>query len=194
MPSESQNKKNVLRNYYRSLRNTLSPTEKHDLSLRLSELLKSLPLVQRASTILGYAALEDELDLQSFYAWCMDEGKTLCFPRSEEGNHYHFAEITDLNTSSTPGAFGILEPRQSCDRFLEQDATKMSTVMLVPGLAFDNSGQRLGYGKGIYDGLIRAYSAYTIGISAPSCHCETLPRDPWDQQVDLVLSRLDFPT
>ena len=178
--------KKRIRDTIKKKRASLTTNEHKQLSKRLSQKLITLPIIQEAHIILGYSSVQKEPDLTYFYEHCLDHNKQLAFPRSEENGAYHFAGVSDLGSDLTKGGFGVLEPTNTCFLLEPEMMPNERVIMLVPGLAFDKEGYRLGYGKGIYDGLLRTYPAYSIGIGYAFQHVDELPRDPWDQRLSLV--------
>ncbi|HVN70819.1 MAG TPA: 5-formyltetrahydrofolate cyclo-ligase, partial [Desulfomonilia bacterium] len=83
------------------------------------------------------------------------------------------------------GAYGIPEPVSRSNREISE-----INVIFVPGVAFDRYGHRLGYGKGYYDRLVDKYPDITfIGVCLDEFCIERLPADPWDAQVDFVITQ-----
>ncbi len=100
---------------------------------------------------------------------------------------YHLRQWADL----APSKFGLLEPAEKFRTDLEQVQPSEIDLFLVPGLAFDRSGVRLGYGKGFYDQLLRQRSpqSTTIGLAFSGQVYETVPHDPrFDVPVDFVVT------
>tara|TARA_A100001015_G_scaffold133224_1_gene147812 strand:- start:143 stop:715 length:573 start_codon:yes stop_codon:yes gene_type:complete len=188
MKLETKQLKDSLRRHVLAKRKSYSTKDIETLSQVYSERLMQMSIAQSAHFVLAYFATSQELDLRLFYDWCLKEGKTLCFPRSEEGEFYHFAEVSDLKASFQKAAYGIYEPKENCERFCEDDSHATHTLIMVPGLAFNDRGYRLGYGKGIYDQLLQDYSGYRIGVTQPEFTEMSFPQDPWDKPVEFVLS------
>jgi 5-formyltetrahydrofolate cyclo-ligase len=96
------------------------------------------------------------------------------------GRELRFHAVTRL-AELQPGAFGIPEPSASAPEVEPQ-------VLVVPGLAFDRSGHRLGYGGGFYDRYLCRSRALTIGIALAAHVCDPLPAEPHDQAVSWLVT------
>jgi 5-formyltetrahydrofolate cyclo-ligase len=96
----------------------------------------------------------------------------------------NFADLAQL----TPGAFGILEPPAGCREVPVEEIE----VLLVPGLAFDPAGRRLGYGGGYYDEvaarLRAAGKGFLLGVGFDFQLIETCPAGPADVAIDCVVT------
>ncbi len=146
---------------------------------RLVELLDDVELVA------SFAAHADELDLAAFHRRWLADGKRLGFPRVTNPGEMEFHEVETLD-ALTPGAFGILEPPPHA-------AVSPSAfhAILVPGLAFDAAGNRLGFGGGFYDrALASAPEVLTIGVAYDAQLVTALPIERWDVPVRLLVTEL----
>jgi 5-formyltetrahydrofolate cyclo-ligase len=145
----------------------------------LCQQLISLPLFQSAKTILGYFSLHQEPDLSSLFRSRVVWG----FPRCV-GQNLAWHRWT-LGDSLQIGPYGITEP--------EADSLQLSPseidLMLVPAVACDRRGYRLGYGGGYYDRLLADplwANIPTIGIVFEFAYLSALPVEPWDMTVSFV--------
>lgn len=173
-------KKN-LRQDMKARRNALTEKEKSDASDRCLSKLKELPEFMNSDWIYAYIACRNELETADIIAWCLDHGKRVAVPKVH-GEIMHFYEIHSL-ADCVPGAFGILEPVGE-----EKNRITEPGFMLVPGLAFDKKGNRLGYGGGFYDkylashgGIITAALGYQFQI------VEEVPAEIHDKKMDYLI-------
>lgn len=110
-------------------------------------------------------------------------GIPTALPRTE-GTELVFYEINAIDQLSD-GYMGIREPKQGLHPADDQRA-----LVLVPGVAFDRSGFRLGYGKGFYDRFFaREPEHLKWGLAYEFQLMDTVPHDRWDQKVDLVITQ-----
>jgi 5-formyltetrahydrofolate cyclo-ligase len=150
--------KDSLRDEMKAKRKQLAPEQMQQAAQMIARRLNDLLPVQRAETIMGYAPMRNEVDLESFYQEQYQQGKTILLPRVE-GNEIKAVPWQGWEKTSV-SSFGIREPQGDF-----YPAEKID-VVLVPGLAFDGRGFRVGYGRGFYDrflpGLRR--DAFKCGI------------------------------
>lgn len=139
---------------------------------------------KEAQTVLLYHALPDEPDLQSLLDEGLLQGKQLLLPVvvGDDLVLKHFKGSDSLRE----GAFHILEPVGK-DFPLEQ--YHQIDLALIPGMAFDCAGHRLGRGRGYYDRLLpRIPQAHTLGICFPFQLLDSIPVESHDINVDEVIS------
>ena len=132
--------------------------------------------------VAAYVAMGDEADPHLLLLELAKRGCTFAFPRVTEKAaplaFHHHAPDRELVRS----AFGVLEPAHDWPR-----AAPM--IFLVPLLAFDASGTRLGYGGGFYDRSLKALpGARAIGVAYAGQEVPSLPRAPHDHPLDAVLT------
>jgi 5-formyltetrahydrofolate cyclo-ligase len=135
-----------------------------------------------AGTIVGgYHALPDEADPVLLLERLVDLGCHIAFPRvTGKGLPLEFHRVPDGEVLA-PGAFGIHEPMDIWPRATPQ-------LLLVPLLAFDAQGHRLGYGGGFYDRTIALLKVPAIGIAYAGQEVPALPADDHDMVLDGVLT------
>jgi 5-formyltetrahydrofolate cyclo-ligase len=137
---------------------------------------------RRAAHLVAYAARPDEIDPAPLVAAALTDGRAVYFPRVV-GPELDF--VASRPDDLRPGAHGILEPAPGAP----VPASAAGLLVLVPGLAFDPEGGRLGRGGGHYDrGLARQRTGLRLGLSLDADVCAGLPRDAWDQPMDAVMT------
>ena len=141
-----------------------------------------------ARTVLLYHALPDEVPTQQLLDKLAAEGRTVLLPRVTSDTDMELRRYTSAANLRT-GAFHILEPTGP----LFTDYSLID-VAVVPGMAFDRKGHRLGRGKGYYDRMLARLSAdnsrlYKIGICFSWQLVERVPCDAHDVVMDRVVSR-----
>lgn len=144
------------------------------------EKLEKHPAFIKARTVLLYHSLKDEVQTHIF-AEKWKNNKTLLLP-VVIGNDLELRYYTGKQDMSM-GAYGILEPGGR--PFTDFNAID---VVIVPGVAFDKKGNRLGRGKGYYDRLLPKLMAYKIGICYDFQVCELIPTEEFDIKMDALIT------
>lgn len=138
--------------------------------------------VQQAQTVLLYSALRDEVPTQALLDELSAEGKTVLLPRVVSDTEMELRRYTGPADLAV-GAFGIQEPTGAV--FSDYKAID---VAIIPGLAFDGEGRRLGRGRGYYDRLLaRVPFIYKIGLCFPWQMVERVPSNGYDIMMDSVV-------
>ncbi|MAH80946.1 MAG: 5-formyltetrahydrofolate cyclo-ligase, partial [Rickettsiales bacterium] len=96
---------------------------------------------------------------------------------------YIIVNVTSLN-ELTPGKFGIMEPKSS----KEKKKIYTNQIWLVPGLGFDKAGNRIGFGKGIYDQLLSKSNNYKIGIGYDIQLIKKVPIEKHDIKMNTIIT------
>ena len=137
------------------------------------------PRWQEARTVLLYHSLPDEPDTHAFVRqWARE--KRILLP-VVVGDDLELRVYTD-DDSLRAGAFHIAEPRGKA--FTDYAAIDLA---IVPGVAFDREGNRLGRGKGYYDRLLPRLKAYKIGLCFPFQLVESIPAEAHDVRMDEII-------
>lgn len=137
-----------LRRQWLQRREALDPAVAAERSLEISRLIHWHPLYREAKQVLVTMPHRHEVDLRPLMEWAWQEEKEVILPRtSKEQRALHLYRVRGLD-ELTPGAYGIMEPVG-----LPHTEVKAAEVdlALVPGVAFDRRGYRLGYGGGYFD-------------------------------------------
>jgi 5-formyltetrahydrofolate cyclo-ligase len=168
----------------------LEPEERKVKSERLARALWSEERFIRSRQIFCYISMPEEPDTRAIIRRCLAEGKKVVVPKILAGGTMEARIIDRLSDQPdgdwVPGAFGILEPNPKTTE--PANLAEMDCV-LVPGLAFDAEGRRLGRGKGYYDRFFEQIgpSAARIALAFECQRVSRVPCGPHDEKVDLVL-------
>jgi 5-formyltetrahydrofolate cyclo-ligase len=148
--------------------------------------LLAAPELARARRVAVYAALPDELPTDTLLRALLEMGRVVLLPRTTGGNRLVFATVRDLGTLRR-GRFGILEPPAGAPRA----ELGREDLVLVPGVAFDRRGGRLGRGSGCYDRSLPD-APFLSGLAFDFQLVETVPRAPHDRTMDAVVTESEF--
>ncbi len=148
--------KDAIREKLKLIRSKLSREDVRTKSAQIRELLFSLPEFQRAKSVSFYVAKENEVQTDHMIKDSLRSGKKVLIPITDkESGKLIFSELRDYDTELEPGAFGVLEPEPAYRRVVSPAAMDL---IVVPGVAFDVKGHRLGRGKGYYDRFLSEVS------------------------------------
>jgi 5-formyltetrahydrofolate cyclo-ligase len=174
-----------LRTRIRQTLDEIPASDRSECSERASRNLLRQTVWHNSHSILGFLALKDELDI--FIAWeaAWASGKTLALPRYvPERRHYCAAVTSPQKREFIKGAFGVLEPPADSPLL----PLNRLDLVLVPGLAFDCRGRRLGRGKGFYDRLLAEVTGIKCGVALDEQIVEQLPEEPHDIAMNFILT------
>ncbi len=163
-------------------RKGLSPQERETLSSAIRDKVKVRPELKEATRVAFYHPSSGEVDILPLAWEFLEMGKVILFPRVE-GEGLVFCPVESPRELS-PGYMGILEP------LTPPLAQEEIDIFLVPGVAYDLQGYRLGMGRGFYDRVLSQKGGWqlALGVAYDFQLVEALPRDWWDRQVDLIVT------
>ena len=142
-----------------------------------------------ASLTACYMACQGEVDLTEIMNNCKQTGKKVLLPRfNATTENYEMVAVNDPGKDTERGHYGILEPQQSFAAVDKNTLNSVSVAWLVPGVAFDGTGNRLGRGGGWYDSLLKDTSGIKIGVCWDWQIQSEVPADNTDISVDLVVT------
>lgn len=174
--------KSQLRQQYVAKRHQVDPKTRETLSRRIADSLTQLSSYPTSSKIGLYAASPEEVDLHHFFERCAADGKSCYFPRVT-GELLAFHRVITWS-DLVVGAYGILAPSAQAEVL----APEHCDLIIVPGVAFDRHGNRLGRGKGYYDRFLPAVGGTRVGICFDCCVVEELPSEPHDARMDVLVT------
>lgn len=178
-------KKN-LRKLILQKRRKLSQTIVHRQSDLVFEQLISLPVYKKAQCIMLYAALPDEVQTDQMMRYALQDGKKICIPYIHDKNGLMDAVFVFDVDQLSKGDFDILTIN-SCN--MEFANPSDIDLMIIPGVAFDTDGYRLGMGAAFYDRFImRAKQAFCLGIAFDCQLVSKVPIEEHDCSMDAILT------
>ena len=170
-----------IRSLIRSRKEAASPEELAKKSRILTDRFLETEAYQNAKTLYGYISYNQEVCTLGILEQALKDGKQVAIPKCY-GKQMVFRYITDLNRLQRR-SFGLPEPYD--DEPLAQDP---EALVLMPGLAFDREGHRIGYGGGYYDRFLELEPGHpTVALCFDFQLLDRLDTDPFDIPADLVL-------
>jgi len=179
--------KRIVRARVRAGLETSSPEQRGAWSASIRESIGGLAEVRRARAIMAFLPLSREPDLAPLLASLLTSGVRVALPRVDWSSKAMAAfEVRDLERDVIPGPHGLREPGEGCRAF-EVGALD---AILVPGLAFDRGGVRLGRGGGFYDRFLATpgLRALRIGVCFELQVVDEVVRQEHDAVMDVVVT------
>lgn len=173
--------KAALRQAVREKKRAMSAEEIRSRSETLGQLLRNTDAYQRAGTVYGYLPFNQEVRLIPILEQAIRDGKRVAVPKIKDDAMY-FVYMEDF-TRIQPGRGGAPEPVDD-----GPEARERSALVLLPGLVFDEHGNRIGYGGGYYDRFLRQEPEHpTIALCYDFQVVPQLAPEPHDIPADQIL-------
>ena len=173
--------KQELRTMIRQKKRAMTETEIEQKSAELGRMLTQSDAYRNAKVIYGYLPYNQEVRTIPMLEQALRDGKRVAVPKVY-GDEMRFIYISNLEGLEN-SEMGIPEP--AADEPVAEDPT---ALVLMPGLAFDPQGHRIGYGGGFYDKYLAAEPEHpTVALCYAFQMLPQLETDPFDIPVDLVL-------
>lgn len=182
-------------------RRLLSQEEVHDRSKKICNQLINLEEFKRRKNVLIYVSMPDEVQTKEIFRAGLQQGKTLASPIVQRDNKMlllsvlseaHVKELLSeaANIESRnwiKAKFGIMEPREET---IQPISLSEIEFIVVPGVAFDRRGKRLGLGGGYYDRLLEKTkdTALAVALAFDFQIISTIPTQDHDQEVDMIIT------
>jgi 5-formyltetrahydrofolate cyclo-ligase len=185
MTTPIQSAKASLRQQIRERLGIMTPQHREAASLKICSHLRQQAVWKSASSILFFAPLPAEPDIWPLLEEALAAGKTVTLPRfSPMTRNYLAARIQNPDQDLRRGLLGIREPTEAGAEF---PSSRLDFV-LVPGVAFDLQGRRLGRGKGYYDRLLADVRGAKCGVGFDEQILDAVPVGPLDVHLDYLLT------
>lgn len=180
--------KKALRKEVLSRRDLLTAEEVEEYSESIAGQLFSLPEYQAAQTVMYFLNFGTEVRTLAMVPRSIRHGKRVVAPKTVHAERRMIlSEIRDVKEDLVPGMWQIPEPRE--DRLRPVEPAGLDFV-IVPGVAFDGQGNRLGYGGGYYDrffALLRK-DVPLVAVAFELQILDAVPVAPWDRRVDIIVT------
>lgn len=165
-------------------RKKMSPEEVQEKSKKIQGRFFNSAYYQSSRTIMTYVDFQNEVETRSIINRAINEGKTIAVPLTGPNFSLLPVKIESLDDLE-PGTKGILEPTK-----IDIVDIKKLDLVLMPGITFDRSGNRLGYGLAYYDRFLSKLSPSTmiVALAYGFQVVQTLPYEDHDQKVNLIIT------
>lgn len=178
------NMKNKIRKGILVLRKAMTKTIIVEYSKIITRKIIEHPRYKNAEMILCYVDAKNEVMTSGIIEDAWRKGKKVAVPKvhGEVMKFYLIESYEQLES----GCFGILEPKAEC---IEVTKVSEKSIVIMPGVAFDSQGNRIGYGKGYYDKYFSKYpKVYKIAIAFSLQIVPEIPADRFDIKADCVIT------
>lgn len=181
METSVRESKASLRLRMKRLRESLSRDQVEFLGHEIARRLSDSSLLVLPAAIALYASVHNEVATKEVFIRLRQKGCRTLFPRLA-GDGLEFVEADDWNRL-VPGRWGVPEPTG-------RNVVPLSEIaaVLVPGLAFDEDGGRLGFGKGYFDAALESYEGLKIGLAYDFQVLPAIPRTESDLVCDWIVT------
>lgn len=158
------------------------------LSNKIIETIMELPKFINSKSIMLYLSFNNEVNTYPLAKWCLENGKKVVVPYCiKETREIIPFEINNFTKDLTKSSFGIMEPKHD---LLKKADIKDIDLIIVPGVAFDENCNRLGFGAGYYDRFLpkRAKNTSIIGIAYDYQVINKIPTGIYDVPLDFIIT------
>ncbi|MCG3123625.1 MAG: hypothetical protein GIKADHBN_02046 [Phycisphaerales bacterium] len=186
-PDEVTERKRRLRRDMIERLAALAPAEAASQSLLMADLIARQPWFRRRGPLMTFLATPQEPDLTTVLEREIASGRTVTAPRMDwNACTIEPHRVADLDRDLVPARHGLREPGPDCPRVPVSELE----VVLVPAVAFDHAGTRLGRGGGFYDRFLSRpdLRALRVGVVFDLQILDQVPRQAHDARMDLVLT------
>lgn len=181
--AEMETQKKQLRALLLQRRRTMPMEKKQSIDRQICQHVLESPEYQRANVLFAYWSTAEEIDTHAILADAWKQGKCVCVPKCLRG-HRMIARRIASEADLTEQTFGIPEPDAQCMEIAPEDID----LCLVPALACDASGARLGYGGGFYDRFLPQTMGNRMVLCAQERLLPEIPTEEHDMHCDCIVT------
>ena len=177
--------KSEIRARNKEFRNNMTENEVKEKSSLASDCFLKSEFYKNAKCIMLYTRLGNETDTKDIINQALSDNKKLVFPVTDGKSGKITLYYADGSTEFVIGTFSVSEPKNS-----DLADPLAIDVILIPGIAFDKSGNRVGFGKGCYDMFLPKTKAIKIGFCYHFQICDKIPADQHDIKMDYIITEM----
>jgi 5-formyltetrahydrofolate cyclo-ligase len=186
-----ESSKDEIRSSALQRRDALPPSLRQDYGRAILNRILAMDVFRRSQTVMAYSSFGSEIDTLPLLLAVLEGGKTLLLPKvNRAAGGLEVYEVRNIESDLRAGVWGILEPVPeicACRALSEHE------LILVPGVAFDRQGGRIGYGRGYYDKFLASCRAvnhfpHTIAAAFEVQVVDAVPIEPHDVRIDTLVT------
>lgn len=175
----------ALRTRFKERRRLMTQNRKELADHRIAVRLRSLKCYRHSKTVLVYVSTPIEVGTSEIIYKAILDGKQVAVPRCVPGTREMEFYVIESMDELSPGTFGVLEPAPNPNKLLTDFS---HSICVIPALACDRRGYRLGYGGGYYDRFLRDYPGEKVLILYKNCLVEHIWHGRFDVAVDRIVT------
>ncbi len=179
--------KNQIREQYKAKRREMDKSEVIEKSKATSMAFLESSIYKNAKQLMIYLPLGNETDTSEIIDAALRDGKKIVLPVTDSQTGVITPCLYEKDTKLIKGAFSVTEPEIK----VLADMSK-TDVVIVPGIAFDRLGNRVGFGKGCYDRLLKGTTAIKVGLCYELQICSEIPSCKHDVKMDFLFTEKDI--
>ena len=180
--------KATLRERMKLARLAMSKADVRHRSALVVERLLAIEAYGRASSVMAYLPVRNEVDATVVMTHCLNDGKVLVLPRMDyEANRIVAHRVAEPAEQLVLGRMGLIEPDPART---EPVAPEAIDLVAVPGLVFDRAGNRIGWGRGYYDAFLASLARHAcrVGLAYDFQVVDAIEHDGHDVPMDFIVT------
>lgn len=175
--------KSQIREKHMAKRHAMNKAEVTEKSRAAAKAFLESGLYKNAKQIMIYLPLGNETDTSGIISAAFRDGKQLVLPVTDPKTGEITPYLYQKDTKLKKGAFSVTEPADA-----EPADMSKTDVVIVPGVAFDRAGNRVGFGKGCYDRVLKDTTAVKVGFCYGFQVCGKIPAEEHDVKMDFLIT------
>lgn len=179
--------KSKIRSEYKLLRSEMTKEDVDKKSDIAQNNFLNTDIYKNSKCIMLYMPLGNETATQKIIDKAFSDGKCVAFPVTDEKSGIITAYLAEKDTKFKKGGFSVFEPE------LKQTANVLDIdTVLVPGIAYDRKGARVGFGKGCYDRFLEGLNVVKVGFCYEAQLCNDIETDEYDILMDYIITEKEI--